>query len=320
MSESCEVVIVGTALTDLQVYPVKKSITDVASYPAEQMVWTVGGDTLNEATILTRLGHKVRMVSCIGDDAAGALILEHCEKNRIDTSWLKRDKTKATGINVGLIWEDGERTFINNKSGSVWTCAPEDIDLEAVTEGKILSFASIFNNPLLDEPFLLSLFQRAKDRGMTICADMVAGKRGETLADIRRALGYVDYFFPNYEEASVLVGKREIDEIADALLDLGVKNVILKIGTRGCLVKNGWERFIVPIYPKASCIDTTGAGDNFASGFICGLLEGLKLEECAQLANCAASLAIEAVGATTGIQSRTQVEARYQDYLKILDL
>lgn len=320
MSDSCEVVIVGTALTDLQVYPVKKSIVDAVSYPAERMVWTVGGDTLNEATILTRLGHKVRMVSCIGDDAAGALILEHCERSHIDTSWLKRDKSKVTGINVGLIWEDGERTFINNKSGSVWTCAPEDIDLEAVTEGKILSFASIFNNPLLDEPFLLALFRRAKDRGMTICADMVAAKRGETLADIRQALGYVDYFFPNYEEASVLVGRRDIDGIADALLDLGVKNVILKIGTRGCLVKNARERFIVPIYPKANCIDTTGAGDNFASGFICGLLEGRSLNECAQLANCAASLAIESVGATTGVQSRAQVEARYQDYLKILDI
>lgn len=320
MSDSCEVVIVGTALTDLQVYPVKKSIADVVSYPAERMVWTVGGDTLNEATILTRMGHKVRMVSCIGEDAAGALILEHCEKNHIDTSWLKRDKTKVTAINVGLIWEDGERTFINNKSGSVWTCAPEDINLEAVTEGKILSFASIFNNPLLDEPFLLNLFQRGKDQGMTICADMVAGKRGETLEDIRNALGYVDYFFPNYEEASVLVGKQDIDEIADTLLNLGVKNVILKIGTRGCLVKNARERFIVPIYPKANCVDTTGAGDNFASGFICGLLEGLTLEECAQLANCAASLAIETVGAVTGVQNRTQVEARYQDYLMSLDM
>ena len=319
MNGGCEVVIVGTALTDLQVCPVKKTIADATSCSVEHMVWTVGGDALNEATIITRMGHKVRLISCIGEDMAGSLILEHCEKNHIDAGWLKRNKTMATSINVGLVWEDGERTFILNKGGSIWTCTPEDIDLEAVSEGKILSFASIFNNPLLDASFLLSLFQRAKAQGMTICADTVTSKRGETLADIRQALGYVDYFFPNYDEARALVGRHDIDEIADVLLDLGVKNVILKVGARGCLVKNARERFIVPIYPNSNCIDTTGAGDNFASGFICGLLEGRSLYECAQLANCTASIAIEAVGATTGVQSRAQVEARYQDYMKILN-
>ncbi|MCI8914479.1 sugar kinase [Pseudoflavonifractor sp. 60] len=316
MDRACEIVILGAAITDLQIYPVSKSVVDVASYPAEQMVWTVGGDTLNEATILTRLGHRVRMISCIGDDAPGAMILEHCRENHIDTAFLNRDPTKTTAINVGLIWKDGERTFLNNRSGSLWTFSPEDVDLSAVSEGKILSFASIFNNPLLDGPFLLELFRTAAAREMTICADMVAPKRGETLEDVREALALVDYFFPNYEEAARLTGETGIDAIADALLDLGVKNVLLKIGRQGCLVKNRQRRLIVPAYPDARCVDTTGAGDNFASGFICGLLEGLTLEECAQLANCAASLAIEAVGATQGVQSRKQVEARLADYLQ----
>lgn len=316
MEQACEVVIVGAAITDLQIYPVNKSVTEVASYPAEQMVWTVGGDTLNEATILTRLGHKVRMISCIGDDAPGAIILDHCRANNIDTAFLKRDPSKTTAINVGLIWEDGERTFINNRSGSMWTFSPEDVDLSAVSQGKILSFASIFNNPLLDGPFLLKLFRKAAAQGMTICADMVAPKRGETLEDVREALGMVDYFFPNYEEAVRLTGETDLDAIAGVLLDLGVKHVLLKIGKRGCLVKDRRQRLIVPAYPDAKCVDTTGAGDNFASGFICGLLEGLSLEECARLANCAASLAIEAVGATQGVQNRRQVEDRLLDYLR----
>ena len=83
-------------------------------------------------------------------------------------------------------------------------------------------------------------------------------------------------------------------------------------------MKNGAERFIVPGYPRSNCIDTTGAGDNFASGFICGLLEGKSLKECAELANCAASVAVEAVGATDGVRSREQVDARYRNYLKIM--
>ena len=70
-------------------------------------------------------------------------------------------------------------------------------------------------------------------------------------------------------------------------------------------------------YPKSNCIDTTGAGDNFASGFICGLLEGKSLRECAELANCTASIAVEAVGATDGVKDREQVENRYHDYLAL---
>lgn len=316
MDNACEVVIVGAAITDLQIYPVTKSVVDTVSYPAEQMVWTVGGDTLNEATILTRLGRKVRMISCIGSDAPGSMILEHCRENGIDTTWLKQDKSKITAINVGLIWKDGERTFINNKSGSLWTFGPEDVDLSGISEGKILSFASIFNNPLLDGRFMVQLFKRAKTQGMTICADMVASKNGETLEDVREALGWVDYFFPNYDEAAKLTGECRIDSIADVLLDCGVKNVVMKIGKQGCLVKNRSQRMIVPAYPEANCVDTTGAGDNFASGFICGLLEGLPLEECARLANCTASLAIEAVGATKGVQNREQVELRLSDYIR----
>lgn len=307
---SCEVVIVGAAITDLQVYPVSKSVTDTASYPAERMVWTVGGDALNESTILTRLGHNVRLVSCVGRDAAGDMILNHCRENGIDTGYVKRNPDKTTAVNVGLIWEDGE----NNKSGSLWTFRPEDVDMDAVSDGVILTFASFFNSPMLGEPFLSDLLRRAAERGMTVCADMVAAKRGETVENLAPALPYVDYFFPNYDEASALTGERDIDRIADRLLKLGVRNVVMKIGKQGCLVKNADTCLIVPAYPRADCVDTTGAGDNFAAAFQCGLLEGRTLEECAQLANCAASLAIESIGAVSGVRNREQLEERLRAY------
>ena len=227
------------------------------------------------------------------------------------------DSSKVTSINVGLIREDGERTFINNKSGSIWTFCPEDVERESVSRGRILSFASIFNNPLLDESLMIPLFERAREKGMLICADIVGCKRGERLEDIQRALSYVDYFFPNYAEAAAITGKKDLEEIAGTLLDCGVRNVIIKIGKRGCFIKNQEEAFIVPAFADTQCLDTTGAGDNFASGFICGLLEGKGLKECAAFANCTASLSVESVGATTGVRNREQVEARYQEYLKM---
>ena len=260
-NECCEVVIVGAAHTDLQLYPVGADVLDTASYSVKQMVLTVGGDALNEATVITRLGHKVRLVSCVGDDVIGSLVLEHCRKNNIGTEYIKVDSSKVTSINVGLIREDGERTFINNKSGSIWTFCPEDVERESVSHGRILSFASIFNNPLLDESLMIPLFERAREKGMLICADIVGCKRGERLEDIQRALSYVDYFFPNYAEAAAITGKKDLEEIAGTLLDCGVRNVIIKIGKRGCFIKNQEETFIVPAFADTQCLDTTGAGE-----------------------------------------------------------
>ena len=91
-NNDCDVVIVGAAHMDLQVYPIGKDLLDVASYPAKEMVWSVGGDALNEATIITRLGHKVKLISCFGDDMIGSMIMEHCRKNNIDTAHIKQDK------------------------------------------------------------------------------------------------------------------------------------------------------------------------------------------------------------------------------------
>lgn len=314
MKSKPEIVVIGAAIVDLPLYPVGRDVFDRASSPVERMAMTVGGDAINEATILTRLGHTVRLVSAVGQDPAGSFVLEHCRKNKIDSSFLAVSGTLTTSINVPLISPDGERSVITNRSGSLWQLCLDDLDLSCLEEGSVLSFASIFNNPRLDQPAMLEIFRRAKERGMTICADMVSPRFAEKVDDIRQALAYVDYFFPNYDEACELTGLMELDEIADSFLACGVKNVIIKIGRRGAYVKNAQECFIVPIYPKANCVDTTGAGDNFASGFITALLEGRSLRQCAEFANVTASIAIEAVGATTALQSRAQADERYEKY------
>ena len=172
---------------------------------------TVGGDAINEATILTRLGHTVRLVSAVGQDPAGSFVLEHCRKNKIDSSFLAVSGTLTTSINVPLISPDGERSVITNRSGSLWQLCLDDLDLSCLEEGSVLSFASIFNNPRLDQPAMLEIFRRAKERGMTICADMVSPRFAEKVDDIRQALAYVDYFFPNYDEACELTGLTELD-------------------------------------------------------------------------------------------------------------
>lgn len=314
MSEKLDVICVGAAIVDIPLQPVSKNIFNIESYPLNKISMTIGGDAINEATIISRLGYKVALMSRIGKDAVGNFILEACEKDNIDVKSIHIDEDVDTSINVGLVTEDGERTFVTNKNGSLWKTTIEDVDFDRFKDARLLSFASIFNNPLLDGAALVKIFQEAKKNKLIICADMIKARLCETLQDIREALSYVDYFFPNYDEACLMTGKTELNEIADIFLECGVKNVVIKTGKKGCFIKNDKKTLKIPACKDIKAIDTIGAGDNFASGFITGILDGKTLKECAEFANVTAAISVQSVGATTGVKNREQVEKLLQIY------
>lgn len=312
MNEKLDVICVGAAIVDIPLQPVSKNIFDIESYPLDKISMTIGGDAINEATIISRLGHKVALMSRIGKDAVGNFILEACKKDNIDTNSINIDENIDTSINVGLVTEDGERTFVTNRNGSLWKTNIEDVDFDRFKDARLLSLASIFNNPLLDGFALVKIFKEAKKNELIICADMIKPRLCETLEDIGEALSYVDYFFPNYDEACILTGKTDINEIADVFLGCGVKNVVIKTGKKGCFIKNDKQTLQVPACKNIKAIDTIGAGDNFASGFITGILDGKALKECAEFANVTAAISVQSVGATTGVKNREQVEKLLQ--------
>lgn len=321
MDKKLDVICVGAAIVDIPLQPVSKNIFDIESYPIDRIAMTVGGDAMNEATIISRLGYKTGIISRVGRDVAGNFILEACNKDNIDLEGIRIEENTDTSINIGLVTDDGERTFVTNRNGSLWKTCLEDVDLQKMKEAKILSLASIFNNPLLDGKSLVRIFQEAQKEEMIICADMIKARLGETLEDITEALSYVDYFFPNYEEACLLTKKTDLDEIADTLLGCGVKNVIIKIGKKGCFIKNKKERMEVPAVKNIKAIDTIGSGDNFVAGFIAAILQGKSLKECGIYGNVTAAVSVQYVGATTGVNNISQVEdmlERYcQDYKNI---
>lgn len=316
MNNKVDVICIGAAIADLPLYPVDKYVFDNVSHPLDDISMTIGGDAINEATIITRLGHRVSLMSLIGDDIVGNYIEKFANDNNIITKDLKKKVGINTSINVGLVRADGERTFITNRNGSLWKLDIDSINLENIKDAKILSLASIFNNPLLNNDALVKIFKRAKENNMIICADMVKSRLNEGLEDIKEALSYVDYFFPNYEEASELTGKEDLDNIADTFLSCGVKNVIIKTGKKGCFIKNSELRKMIPAFLKDSSvkIDTIGAGDNFVSGFISSLLRDEDIENCGLFGNAVAAVSIESIGATTGVKSRSQVEEMIKQY------
>lgn len=290
-------ILIGAAILDVLAKPVELTSFQVDSIAAETLTTNTGGDAMNEARTLALLGAGVRLVSKVGEDAAADMILGQCRTLGIDTEFIRRSRETPTGVNIVLIDSRGERRFITNPRGTLRKFGPEDVPEEALEGGRILCFASIFVAPAFTASALEDLFARAKKKGLILCADMTKRKNGETVWDMKRCLSWLDYIFPNYEEASLLTGKKDWDEIADAFLECGVKNVVIKAGEKGCFIKTKTRRLWVPVCRGVPCVDTTGAGDTFSACFLYALDHGYSLEECGRFANAGASFCIGRVGA-----------------------
>jgi len=313
MEKYADFIIVGAAILDVLVQPVAKDVFLTGSVPAEHIVMNTGGDALNEAGVLANLGAAVRLVGKIGKDKAGNFIQNYCKNMQIDTSFLKEDAFIETGINIVLIDEMGERYFITSKNGSLRKLCLEDISENALLCGKYLCFASIFVAPSFDNAALTQLFSKAKANGLILCADMTKRKNQETINDIKTCLSFLDYIFPNYEEAKLLTGLTNWNEIADAFLLCGVKNVVIKAGARGCFIKTYSKRYWINACSSAHCIDTTGAGDTFTACFLYAINLGMDLPEAGKFANAGASICVEQIGAG-GIKNAEQVMKRYREF------
>ena len=310
------IICVGTAIVDIPLYPVTENDLHDISHPLEDISMKVGGDALNESIIISRLGNKVSLLSAVGSDAPGYFIKGTAKKNGVNTEYLNINPKLKTSINIGMTRPNGDRTFFTNKNGSLWKMSINDIDISAINDAKILSFASIFNNPLFKEDEIRKIFISAKQKGMIICADIVKSRNGESLNDIKSCLSYIDYFFPNYDEAFELTGESDVSKQADIFLNLGVKNIVIKTGKKGCFIKNNTISKSIPAYklPVGTPLDTTGAGDNFAAGFISKLNEGGNFEECAKFGTAVAAISVTGLGATASVKSKKQVE----DFMQII--
>jgi len=317
----CEAIIIGAAIADILLRPVDETVFSKGSCGVDSIRMSVGGDAVNEATVLARLGHEPLLATKLGCDGTADFILAHCEREGVKVH-AARDAQMDTGINAVLVGPDGERSFITNRNGSLRRLSLQDVlpafETEGFAQAKLVCLASMFVSFDLDAAGMEEIFRCAKAAGKIVCADTTKRKNGETVKDVADALRHVDYFFPNLDEARLLTGLDVPDEIADALLAAGVGCVALKLGGRGCLLKSKDARILVPAYPHADCVDTTGAGDNFAAAFIAGLLEGKDLASCGAQANAVASICVEKLGATAAVPERGEVQRRMEVILALL--
>ena len=308
-----DVICVGQSCADILIRGLDLNVPfDSEKRSVDQLDIGVGGDATNQSIVMSRLGLKTKLISGLGNDNFGKLLEGIIKEAGADTSGIAFSDKLPTPRVVVVVAPDGQRNFILTRGKNAGHFTP---DAKAVAGAKVVSIASLMIAPFITPEFIVPIISAARENGSIICADTVYNNDSD-FEEFRPILPSIDYFFPNDYEAGLITGKTDEDKMADAFLRFGVKNVIIKIGKRGCFFKNAKESFIVPTF-DSPVIDTTGAGDNFASGFIAALLEGHDHAYCCKFGNAVASVSIQSLGANTGVRDKRQVIdfiANYKQY------
>ncbi|WP_313126896.1 sugar kinase [Proteiniclasticum ruminis] len=275
---------------------------------------SIGGAESNVAIALARLGHKAGWFSKLGDDEFGRYIKSTVMGEEVDVSRVKKDPTRTTGILFKERFSTvNPNVYYYRKGSAASHLMMEDLDMEYIASAKILHVTGI--SLALSEEMREAVFyavKEAKKRGVLISFDpnirLKLWSEEEARETILEMVKLTDLLFPGKEEAELLLGLTEPEEIADTFLKLGVQTVALKLGKSGCYVKNKETEAFVHGYTVDHPVDTVGAGDGYAAGFISGYLENLSLTECAQRANAVGAMATLVKGDMEGFPYKDQVE------------
>jgi len=248
-----------------------------------------GGSAANTINGIANLGVKCSFIGKISDDKFGEYYKNDMLKNGIEPILLKGKA--QTGRATVFISKDSERTF-GTYLGSAIEMVPEEITPE-MFDG--YNYFHIEGYLVQNQSLIRKAMQLAHEKGVKVSLDLASYNVVEANRDFLKEVieKYVDIVFANEEEAKAFTGKtpeeslHELAKIADI--------AVVKIGSKGSMIKRKDEVVNVGVI-KVNSLDTTGAGDLYASGFIYGLAKGLTLEKCGQIGAILSGKVIEVVG------------------------
>ena len=249
-----------------------------------------GGSVANAIQGIAEIGVSCGYLGSVGSDDLGGLFKSKLDKRSVSS--LLKASTLPTGCAVGFVSPDGERTFATYLGAAI-EMDPSDISSE-LFEGYTLFFIEgylVFNHALI-----MAAASAAKSAGLTVALDLASFNVVEANLEILNELvdNYVDIVFANEEEAKSFTGMHP--ELALEHIASRCDIAVVKVGKEGAFIQQGGQKWHVPAL-GAEVLDTTGAGDFFAAGFLAGLAHSYDLEKCAQIGALMAREVIEVMGA-----------------------
>jgi sugar/nucleoside kinase (ribokinase family) len=265
---------------------------------------STGGDALNVAVTLSKLGVTAYLCGLVGRDANGDFIVKQMEALGVDVRGVSRHPDIGTVVSYILIEGGGERHFaVYNELSAVLNYT--DIPGCLIEEADLVYFGSAMCMEAMDRGGTALLFKRAHELGKITAVDTagVDFSRGSDywLKLLDPMLKETDIFVPSYDEAVLLTGQKELRQIKEVLGAYGLKILVVKLGAKGCYVTDFKDEWTIPAFSEFKPVDTTGAGDSFTGGFIRGFLAGWPPDTAAVFANAVAGFNVTKLGATGGI-------------------
>lgn len=288
------------------------TLSEIRKYTSGMKIHrSTGGSAGNTVCALAALGANPGFIGKVGQDETGAFFgdtLRQCGVNALLATC-----DLPSGIASTFIFTDGERTF-GTYLGAAATLRAEDLSRKMFAGYNYLYIEGYL---LQDHDLMLRAVQLAKEEGLQVCLDMASYNVVEAERDFfdQLIVKYVDIVFANESEALAYTGKAPHEALEEIASKCSI--AVVKTGKEGSLVKKGTEVIQLLSCPVDNVLDTTGAGDFYAAGFMYGLTCGYSLEKCVQISTILATAVIQEVGTTLPAKKWDEIKLNIESLLQV---
>lgn len=273
-------------------YVNKEFIEETLLLSHQPPILVPGGSACNTVVGVGKLGGAARFVGKCGNGAMGEFFVNDLKRQNVEPTLSRSDS--PTGRVLSIITPDAQRSMFTFLGASAET-KPQDITKACFVKAAVVHIEGYL---LFNPQLILKVLKTAKNSGATISLDLasfnVVNESRELLQQIVKS--FVDILIANEDEALAYTGhKDEIQALQSLAADVEI--AVLKIGERGSLIACRGQIFKIQPKTGGTAIDTTGAGDLWAAGFLYGLVHGYALERCGELGSACGYEVCQVLGA-----------------------
>ncbi|WP_304316749.1 adenosine kinase [Phocaeicola plebeius] len=288
------------------------TLSEIRKYTSGMKIHrSTGGSAGNTVCALAALGANPGFIGKVGQDETGAFFGDTLRQRGVNALLATCDL--PSGIASTFISTDGERTF-GTYLGAAATLRAEDLSRKMFAGYNYLYIEGYL---LQDHDLMLRAVQLAKEEGLQVCLDMASYNVVEAERDFfdQLIVKNVDIVFANESEALAYTGKAPHEALEEIASKCSI--AVVKTGKEGSLVKKGTEVIQLLSCPVDNVLDTTGAGDFYAAGFMYGLTCGYSLEKCVQISTILATAVIQEVGTTLPAKKWDEIKLNIESLLQV---
>src|SRR5579862_8182483 len=288
-----DVTIAGELNLDLILYGLPIELPRERELLANRMMLTLGSSSAIVAHNLAALGSRVGFQSRIGTDELGEIALKRLSAGGVDTSLVRRSENANTGLTV-ILQHDPWRNILTY-SGTIAELSLTDLDLKYLSDSRHFHLSSFYLQSSLRSD-VSELLRHLKAAGLTTSLDTNDDPEDRWADDLRDVFRYVDVFLPNEREARKIARTENTDE-AIAILSGMVPTLVVKLGTKGAMARQGNKEFRSSAIP-VTVVDPVGAEDSFDAGFLHQYIHGSDVAVFLEWGNLAGALSTTRPGGT----------------------